>query len=146
MLDINQHVLDNIKELAIKSHPKEFGGFLIGYYSDDMCRAIITDIIIPEIYISTRMSFQRSTDSLHALFENLYKEERKYYLGEWHTHPNGSSMFSQIDLKAMINISECPTVIITNPILLILAVNVNYISELSFYYYKNKQLLRYEQD
>ncbi len=70
--------------------------------------------------------------------------KKHYYIGEWHSHPNGSSMYSQTDLKAMIKIANCETVMIENPILLILSVTKNQLQDFSIYLYDNKELYLYE--
>lgn len=141
---IDFDLLNEVKHLAIKYFPNEFGGYLVGCYTEDKKTAVITDIILPDVYISSPVSFQRSVNSPKELFERLYKEENKYYLGEWHSHPNGSSMYSQADLNALKNIANYQSVLIINPILLISTIDRNNNFDYSFYLYDNNKLLKYE--
>ena len=64
------------------------------------------------------------------------------YVGEWHSHPNGSTQYSSTDLKAMVDIEK--EVSITNPILLIVGVRNNGLSAHTFYCYRNNNLFKYK--
>jgi integrative and conjugative element protein (TIGR02256 family) len=137
-------LLDEITKIALENYPNECGGFLVGYYSKDFITLNITDFILPKKQKSTAFLFERSVFGIKEIFNKLFILKQHYYIGEWHTHPNGSSMYSQTDLKAMIEIVNCETVNITNPLLLILSINKNKLQDFSFYIYDNKGLHRYE--
>lgn len=130
--------------IALKHFPNEFGGFLVGKYSSDFKSVEITDVILPKKYKSTPTLFLRSTDGLEGIFEKLFIEKHQYYIGEWHTHPNGSSNYSGTDLNAMIETVNCETVQIKNPLLLILSITKSDIKDFTFYYYDNEKLISYE--
>lgn len=82
----------------------------------------------------------RITKGLENVWEQLAKEGLQY-VGEWHSHPNGSTQYSSTDLAAMIDIEK--EVVIENPLLLIVSVRSNGLSAHKFYCYMNNQLLEY---
>lgn len=136
--------MEKLSNYGIQQFPNEFGGFLMGYYSTDFKTLTITDTILPKIYQGSPCLFQRSSKGVDSLFEDYYKKEpRQYYIGEWHTHPNGSTHYSQIDRQAMMSIANCATVNITNPILLIISTNRSSINGFQLYLYKDKKLLSF---
>lgn len=145
--NINLIIEDSLYEqlcLLGKDHfPNEFGGLLFGEYQDDFKTLQISKTILPIKHKGLPFIFERSTDGLDKLIETLYLEDKLYYVGEWHTHPNGNSMFSKLDLQSMIEIAKCDTVKINNPILLILGISNKKVKEYSVYYYKNQNLLKY---
>jgi proteasome lid subunit RPN8/RPN11 len=145
-INIEDSLLNRIGKIGIDHYPNEFGGFLTGEYSTDFKTLIIKDCILPIKYKGFPYSFVRSVNGLKNIFNKVFKDKRQYYIGEWHTHPNGKTIYSQTDLNAMIKIEECETVFIKNPILLIIGVNENSVSGFTFYYYENKTLLPYEQN
>lgn len=96
-------------------------------------------------YSGERHSFERSTRGISQRLKDLYQiEPNQYYVGEWHTHPNGLTDYSSTDLRSMIDIAKCETVGIENPILLILSVGYSAMNSFKFYLYENEKLLAYE--
>tara|TARA_R110002049_G_C9172462_1_gene562050 strand:+ start:3071 stop:3535 length:465 start_codon:yes stop_codon:yes gene_type:complete len=143
-LVINEQLLDKISEAGIKHYPNEFGGFLIGNYSDDYKTLNVNDFVLPENSKGNRFMFERSSKGMTAFFQKLFRKKKQFYIGEWHTHPNGSTGFSNIDLNAMIEIESSPSVVIENPVLLILSISDTKLNQATFYVYDNKNLLPYE--
>lgn len=143
-LMIEDSLLKKLTKVALQDYPTESGGFLVGYYSQDFITLHITDFVLPQQQKSSSFLFERSIIGIKEVLNKLFVTKKYYYIGEWHTHPNGSSMYSQIDLKAMIEIANCETVNITNPILLILSVSKNKLQDFSFYIYNDKGLYKYE--
>lgn len=143
-LMIDDSLLERLTQVALQNYPNESGGFLVGYYSQDFMTLHITDFILPQQQKSSSFLFERSIIGIKEIFNKLFVTKKCYYIGEWHTHPDGSSMYSQTDLKAMIEIATCKTVNITNPILLILSVSKNKLQDFSFYIYNDKGLYKYE--
>ncbi len=144
-LIIDEELLDKISQVGIKHFPNEFGGFLVGNYSDDYYTLYLSDFVIPKGYKGSRFLFERSSKGMKDFFHNLFRKKKEYYVGEWHTHPNGSTRFSGTDLNAMINIESSSSVNIKNPVLLILSVSEDKLKEATFYIYDNQKLLPYEQ-
>ena len=143
-LVIEEGLLKEISDIGIKHCPNEFGGFLIGSYSSDFKMLHIKDYILPKKYKGHPFLFERSIDGIIEIFRKVFSQKNQYYIGEWHTHPYGSTVFSQTDLNAMIQTVECETVQIKNPILLILSVTKQHLNGFEFYFYDNKNLIPYE--
>lgn len=141
---IADELLEKISGYGVKAFPKEFGGFLMGYYSDDFKMLTITDSILPKLYTGTPSVFVRSIQGVEKMFEAFYvKKPSQYYVGEWHTHPNGSTQYSQTDLQAMIAIGKEDMIRIKNPVLLILSVGKSSVLDFQLYLYENKKLLKF---
>ena len=145
-LIMKKKLLQKLEQLGRENYPNECGGFLVGYYAEDYKRLSITNIVLPKKQKSSSSLFERSIDGVKEILQKLYIAKKHYYIGEWHTHPNGFSTYSQTDLNAMIEIVNCKTVNIKNPILLILSVGKNKIEDFSIYIYDNKGLYKYEQE
>lgn len=143
-LFIEESILNEMGNLGILHYPNEFGGFLIGKYSSDLKTLLIENYILPIKYNGFPYSFERSIEGIRVAFKNLFSKKKLYYIGEWHTHPGGSTRYSHTDLIAMIKTVECETVKIVNPVLLILAVNKQKMTDYTFYFYENKKLIPYE--
>ena len=65
-----------------------------------------------------------------------------YYIGEWHSHPDGTTKYSSTDLRARIEIEK--EVNIGNPILLIVGIKHGTLHNHTFYYYKRGDLLTFK--
>ena len=143
-IEYEEDLISKIEGLAIKHYPKEFGGFLIGHYSGDLKTLVLTDILSPKEFKSSRVLFERNTKGIKKKLLKLFKlKEKRYYVGEWHSHPDASSGFSSIDLNAMLSIAESETVRIKNPILLIVSIDNQKLKNYTFYLYDNDKLLEY---
>lgn len=145
-LIIDDDLLLKLSNEGISHFPNEFGGFLIGHYSDDFKTLFIQDYLSPQKYNGFSCLFERSTDGIENMLNHLFQKKRLYYIGEWHTHPNGSTMYSQTDLSAMTQIADSETVRIKNPVLLILSISNNNMNNFTFYLYDNKNLIKYDTD
>jgi [CysO sulfur-carrier protein]-S-L-cysteine hydrolase len=143
-LIIENELIHEFAEIGMKHYPNEFGGFLIGNYSSDFKKLYISDYILPRKYKGSPFSFLRHIDGLLSVFNKIFKEKNLYYIGEWHTHPNGSTMYSQTDLNAMIETVKCDTVKIKNPVLLIMSIGKKDINGYAFYYLNDEKLIPYE--
>lgn len=143
-LIISDELLTHLEEHGVKHYPNEFGGFLMGYYSNNLKQLHITDCILPKKYKGIPCLFERSTDGTKEVFDKMFDQQKQYYIGEWHTHPNASSMYSQTDLQAMMQIANHDTVNIKNPVLLIISMGENKLNDFSIYIYDKKGLYKYE--
>lgn len=140
-IEINTAVFNQIQMQAECEYPNENGGMLAGRYSVDKHTVYIEKILVPVEKITKRTTFERNTKGLEKEWEKLDKEGLRY-VGEWHSHPNGSTQYSGTDLVAMVDIEK--EVAIENPILLIVGVRNGCLSAHSFYCYKNNILLEYK--
>ena len=140
-IEINASVFNQIKLQAEGEYPNENGGMLAGRYSADRHTVYIEKVVVPVEKKTDRTSFIRNANGLEKIWEQLAKEGLRY-VGEWHSHPNGSSQYSGTDLAAMIDIEK--EIAIENPILLIVGVRKCGLSAHTFYCYKDNKLLEYK--
>jgi len=145
-LDCPEELLSKLIDFAKEHHPLEHGGFLLGRYSDNLKTLFLEDYVVPKVFNGFPTLFERSVKGLKTFFKKITRDKNLYYVGEWHTHPNGSSMFSSIDLQAMIDIANCSTVNIKNPILLIISLTKENVNDFAFYLYNEGELIKYEQN
>ena len=140
-IEIKASLFNQIKLQAEGEYPNENGGMLAGHYSADRHTVYIEKVVVPVEKLTGRTSFIRNTKGLEKVWKQLVKEGLRY-VGEWHSHPNGSTQYSSTDLTAMIDIEK--EVAIENPILLIVGVRNDGLSAHTFYCYKNNKLLEYK--
>ena len=117
-------LLNELYAVGLNHYPKEFGGLLIGKYSDDFKTCIIETTILPVKYKSSRYGFERGKKGLKSKLTEFYNSEpRLIYVGEWHTHPDSLAIPSSKDKTAMKEIEDNNDVNITSPLLLIIGLN-----------------------
>jgi integrative and conjugative element protein (TIGR02256 family) len=100
----SSHAMDTLSRLAADMAPLETGGCLAGYYARNSEDAVVTNVIGPgpnATHMRTRFVSDRVFDdeSLAALWETSRHTIR--YIGDWHTHPGGSSGPSLMDKAFM---------------------------------------------
>lgn len=111
------HILNHCQNAS----PNETGGIMVGYYSDDLRWAIITDITgPPNDSILKRFFLYRGTNGLQKLLNSKWKYKKHYYLGEWHFHPFSLPIPSQIDNMQMRSFANDRFLHCPEPILMIL--------------------------
>lgn len=140
-IEIKTSVFNQIKLQAEGKYPNENGGMLAGRYSADRHTVYIESVVVPMEKVMGRATFMRNTKGLEKVWKELTKEGLRY-VGEWHSHPNGSTQYSGTDLMAMVDIEK--EVTIENPILLIVGVRSDGLSAHTFYCFKNNKLLEYK--
>lgn len=143
-IEIQDKLLNQLYAEGLNHYPNEFGGLLIGKYSDDFKTCVIETAVLPVKYKSLRYSFKRGKEGLKGkLKEFYYSEPRLIYVGEWHTHPDSFAIPSSKDKSAMKEIEDHSDVNITSPLLLIIGLNTeNY--HVGFYVQHNKVMYKYE--
>lgn len=110
---LTEGALRLIREDSLASVGKETGGILIGRYAADGNIAIITAATErPADSSSGRAWFQRGNKGLTAKLRARWLHG-EYYLGEWHSHPDGAPDPSSNDIREMRSISidasyRCP--------------------------------------
>lgn len=107
--------LAKILESCRRCAPEETGGILAGYYTDALDCAVVTEASErPSDSRSGKTWFVRGTVGLQVLLDGLWRwKERRYYLGEWHFHPDGVPEPSLTDKRQMVKIAgsasyKCP--------------------------------------
>lgn len=141
-IEYDDNLLEELKEIALIHYPNEIGGYLLGKYSNDKNKAIIVKQIVALEYSNSPVSFKHivNEETIKVLIE-LFDEEGIYYIGEWHTHPNSDSRYSQTDFNALKKIAAGD---VQNPILLIVGFDKEGIRDYSFNVYFNKKIYKYE--
>jgi integrative and conjugative element protein (TIGR02256 family) len=143
-IEANDDLLNSLVEKGKSHYPNEFGGFLIGYYSDENKHLHITDTILPTSFKASKYSFERSTKGVEKKLGNYYKEiPRKFYVGEWHTHPDNSPIPSSTDISAINAIINNENACLANPVLLIIGYSKTKV-DFGFYVWFEDKLYRYE--
>ena len=140
-IEIQASVFNQIQLQAEAEYPNENGGMLAGRYSVDKHTVYIEKVVVPVEKLTSRTTFKRKAKGLEKVWEQLVKDGLRY-VGEWHSHPNGSTQYSNTDLTAMVDIEK--EVTIANPLLLIVGVRGDGLSAHTFYCYKNNKLLKYK--
>ena len=139
-IEIKASVFAQIQKQAEGEYPNENGGMLAGRYSSDKHTVYVEEVIVPVEKKTSRTSFERNATGLETVWGELVEKGLRY-IGEWHSHPNGTTQYSAIDMSAMRDIEK--EVSIENPILLIVSVKNEGIVAQTFYCYKNNKLLEY---
>lgn len=143
-LETDDGFLNSLVEIGKGHYPNEFGGFLVGFYSDDNKHLHITDTILPKSFIASKYFFQRSTKGIEKKLSNYYKEiPKKFYVGEWHTHPDNSPIPSSTDISAINAIIDNQNACLANPVLLIIGYSKTQV-DFGFYVWFENKLYRYE--
>lgn len=140
-IEIQASVFNHIQLQAEAEYPNENGGMLAGRYSVDRHTVYIEKAVVPVEKLTGRTMFKRNANGLKKVWEQLDKDGLRY-VGEWHSHPNGSTQYSSTDLASMVDIEK--EVTIANPLLLIVGVRNYGISTHTFYCYRNNKLLKYK--
>lgn len=139
---ISSNLMAQIVNLAFQNDNLEHGGFLIGKYPETN-KALIEMIASPYKEENDQFCYTRFTDGMKEFWDDLYDKTGMFYLGEWHSHPNVSSLYSNTDRRAMIEISQSDTVRIKYPIFMIIGQNKT-APEISFYTVTNNKIYKYE--
>lgn len=143
---VDESLINALHEASLLHYPNEFGGLLVGHYSLDKKTVFINQSIFPTEFKSSRFSFNRGSRGLRRIFNTLFKmKPSQYYIGEWHSHPDGPTTPSGTDLNAFIQITSHNEVYIDNPILLILSVSKSSV-DFSFYVFFNSKFFKYEKE
>lgn len=117
--------LASMVEEARHCLPNETGGALMGYWAD-RSTVVITDVIGPGPNAKhSRHSFYPDAEYHDREIERIYtaSDWLHTYLGDWHTHPNGSARTSRKDRKTLSAIASDPGARAPRPIMAILAGN-----------------------
>lgn len=103
-------------------YPLETGGILIGYFMES--NVVIVDAIGPGKSASHALgTFTPDYSWQDKEVAQLYKKSgrRHTYLGDWHTHPDGSGSLSMKDISTLENIATCKTARVSSPVMAILS-------------------------
>lgn len=123
-LEISVSLLQVMAAHCKKAWPNEIGGVLIGRYNSARSLAQVTQAEPPTADSrGGRTWFHRGSQGLRQLLTSLWdrpEEQREYYLGEWHYHPDGAPSPSPKDRTQMQILAEDPDCHCPEPLLLII--------------------------
>ena len=117
---ISKYCHRKMTEMAQEHYPNEVGTSLVGSYSDDGFEASVLELapLSPDSK-GSRTSFYRGIAGLRNFFTKLRKtcSGRRYYVGEWHSHPDGGTVPSGTDNQNQLEIAKdtktgCPECIL----------------------------------
>ncbi|WP_313755948.1 Mov34/MPN/PAD-1 family protein [Tissierella sp.] len=124
IIDVSMNVMNKVFRICDEVKNHETGGIIIGYYSVDLKKVIITDFTFPPDDSKLGSTwFIRGIKGLKKLLSNKWKVN-EYYLGEWHFHPNNSANPSYQDKKQLLEISNDARFACPEPIMLITCKNI----------------------
>ncbi len=121
---IRADALDEVRRHARDRHPLETGGLLLGWTDDATGDAVVAAIVGPGPAAKHgRTSFLPDHDWQRAELARRYAGSGRVhvYLGDWHTHPNGSGRPSGRDRRTLASIAAAPLARAPRPLLAIVA-------------------------
>ena len=119
---LQEQVYQQMLEESLRAYPLETGGMLVGYFL--VAGAVVTYYIGPGSNAShERHTFTPDTEFQVGILDDLYKRTngKATYLGEWHTHPDGRTRLSGLDVRTLRSISRDSGARAPYPAMLILA-------------------------
>jgi len=109
---------------AIRAHPDETGGMLLGWDNPNRNEIVVATIIGPGPGARHRpTSFASDGIWQQTQLDAIYRhtDGRITYLGDWHVHPNGGFGMSRRDRKTMAAIAGDPGARCPAPLMALLA-------------------------
>lgn len=142
-LAIGRGELEKILRYSLASGHLETGGILIGHYSEQHNIAFVGDVSGPPRDSKSGTTwFHRGIQGLQVWLNTLWGK-RRYYLGEWHFHPDGRPIASSIDVRQIKAISESADYRCPEPLLVIIGGTLPISWEFAAYVYpRNRSLVR----
>jgi integrative and conjugative element protein (TIGR02256 family) len=125
---ISALLVEGLLDEATQKFPKETGGILMGYRFN-LVEFFITDMIGPGPKARhTRWAFEPDYEFQRERVASLYEASGRShsYLGDWHTHPGGTSHLSALDLAALRNISASEEARCCSPLMLLIVGGPNW--------------------
>ncbi|MDP3025924.1 MAG: Mov34/MPN/PAD-1 family protein [candidate division Zixibacteria bacterium] len=137
-VSISHFCFNKMLKMGKKHHPHEVGTSLVGCYSDDGFDAFVLDA--SPLCSDSRCydnSFFRGIKGLRAFYNKLQQRYggRRYYVGEWHSHPNGTPIPSHMDNMTQSAISADSETNCPESILVIIGGNLFAVPELGVFLY-----------
>jgi integrative and conjugative element protein (TIGR02256 family) len=89
--------------------PRETGGVLMGYWAQLFTEVVVTHAIGPgPEAIHYEKGFIPDSQYQEAEIARIYLQSNRFstYLGDWHTHPSGSSYLSHRDKRTLQEIAS----------------------------------------
>lgn len=120
-LRVGEEEVGRVLAHCLAAAPRETGGILIGFYdSDHRVAEVVRATPAPADSRRGRTWFVRGVRGLQSLVNRVWRQNRHYYLGEWHFHPYGSPAPSQDDKDQLNKIANEASYHCPEPVLLII--------------------------
>lgn len=142
---VNREQLDQMLVEGRRTFPRETGGVLMGFVGAD--RTIVTSVVGPgQRAIHRRRSFTPDAEWQQERVAELYERSgrRDTYLGDWHTHPGGSTRASFTDWLAAWTIARSRDARCPNPVMVVLALTAAGTLSLGAYRWNRRSLERFD--
>lgn len=113
------------------SWPMETGGILLGRRTDHSWSADVVHVIGAGPHARhERYGFKPDTTWQAEQVAAAWADDNSLeYLGDWHTHPAGTTKFSALDLAAARTITEAPLARQPNPVMMVAALRADLSSQ-----------------
>lgn len=110
-----------MKNEASQKYPLETGGVLVGYVANDCTPVVMAAIGPGENAKHARTRFHPDHDWQCEQLDKFYVQSQGLlvYLGDWHTHPNGSPQMSWLDCRTLRSIARHSSAQCDAPLMLI---------------------------
>jgi integrative and conjugative element protein (TIGR02256 family) len=118
-----QTALDQALAEADKAHPLETGGVLLGWRHSPT-ETVVTGLVGPGPDAEHHPTwFRPDTNWQQAQIDKAYADSGRTvaYLGDWHTHPDGTAALSPKDRRTLRRIARHTDARIPQPIMAVLA-------------------------
>lgn len=133
--------LEESSRLARERYPNEVGTALVGSYSADGWQARVHDLapLTPDS-CGGMAWFRRGMRGLRSFFRRLFRESRglSYYVGEWHSHPDGEPIPSRTDDRNMMDIASDADAHCPECLLVLLSVRASAVETAVFVYSRER--------
>ena len=109
---LSVHLLKKHKKKLVnfcnKYSPNECGGILMGHYDESLKKAYIKNIFFSKENVVSRGTVLTEAKKVNILLKVLWRFTlgNCYFIGTWHSHPNGVAIPSQTDDETMIKIAK----------------------------------------
>jgi integrative and conjugative element protein (TIGR02256 family) len=123
---VKKKVLLLMKEEGWKKFPNETGGILLGYRKDRS--AVVTQLVGPgPLAKHEQFGFTPDYGFHMSEVDRIFVESEgtEIYLGDWHTHPKGSTELSDLDIKCLDTVAKYKEAYNPNPLMLVLGGNLD---------------------
>jgi integrative and conjugative element protein (TIGR02256 family) len=115
---------DEIVDKAQRAGKVETGGILLGYWAANSTQPVICNIVGPGPKADHQPTRFRPDQGFHLKeIARAYRESNGSvrYLGDWHSHPQGTTELSARDVRTLGRISRYAAARVTTPLMLITA-------------------------
>jgi len=98
IIHIPPRIVNRIIESAVLARPNEFAGVLVGFFTQDLDAAIITEVLNHCAW-TARTRANIDVDIINDKLAEIWEQSkgREFFLGYWHSHPDNEATPTDID-------------------------------------------------